>query len=131
MAMSHECSFRSASACATISSMSSGKLRSVPYADPRDLMMLISPHDGRLYHRQGRWRFLAVYGKRCRYCRRGILWIKRVQDRRQVAIEPSSWDGEEWFKLKKHVTHGTRCQGMRDQMMGKFKRKKIDPNIIL
>lgn len=87
-------------------------------------------YDGRLYERQGRWKFLSVYGKRCRYCHRGILWIKKEDTRRQMAIEPCSWDGEEWFISRKHRVHSRYCVGMRDQMQKKY-RKKVDPGLIL
>jgi hypothetical protein len=68
--------------------------------------------------RSGRWRAFAVYGRRCKWCKRGILWIRNDRSnegmrRTQVAIEPDSWDGEEWYWKGKHRWHGFKCEGMR------------------
>src|SRR5262249_22572188 len=77
--------------------------------------------DQRSIRRHGRWLAFAVYGRRCRFCKRGILWIRNQNGigrkgqliRVQVAIEPETWEGEEWYWKGKHRWHGFRCEGMR------------------
>lgn len=62
--------------------------------------------------RRDRWRLFMVYGLRCRWCLQGILWI-RQHEGRQIAIEPRSWNGEQWYLKGVHRWHGFKCEGMR------------------
>lgn len=89
-----------------------------------------SDPEGRLHVRQGRWKSIMVYGTLCRYCKAGILWIKKEDTRVQVSIEPWSWKGEDWYTLGKHRLHLRRCEGTRRRVL-RGRRGKVDPDLIL
>ncbi len=94
---------------------------------------LAETHEGAI-KRTGRWRGFRVYGRRCRWCKRGILWIQNDEQREgrkrrnQVAIEPKTWEGEEWYWKGKHRWHGLECEGMRKArtIEGKYIGRKRD-----
>lgn len=71
--------------------------------------------------------YFTAYGERCRFCKRGILWVRRGDTKRQVAIEPESWTGEAWYFKGRHVPHVRRCEKMR----GAFERWKIEHQDLL
>ena len=93
--------------------------------------VLFKNRDGSI-KRYGRWAGFAVHGMRCKFCLQGILWIRaeKTRDRRKrghhndegrrritLAIEPGTWNGEEWYLKGIHRWHGFRCVGMRQSRM--------------
>lgn len=85
--------------------------------------------EGRIHVRQGRWKFIVGYAKRCPYCHHGILWIQVERPRRRIAIEPWSWDGEDWYTKGIHKPHVRKCVGMRTRVLAR--RPAIDPNLLI
>jgi len=82
--------------------------------------------------RRGRWRYLPVYGARCRFCLKGILWIRKAAEKGQLPIDPETWDGEDWYIAKKHRYHGRRCVEMREWQAHHSKRLgHTDPDFIV
>lgn len=70
--------------------------------------------------------FFSALGERCRFCKRGILWLRR-EDKQQIAVEPETWKGESWYHKGKHTPHVRRCVGMREA----FQKWKIEHQDLL
>lgn len=71
-----------------------------------------------------------MYGKRCRHCRRGILWIKRADRPIQVCIDPRYWFGEEYYTPKVHKLHAWVCKRTLDAMVRRGIPVK-DPELVV
>lgn len=55
----------------------------------------------------------TAYGERCRFCERGILWVRHPEKKYAMPIEPESWDGSKWYKTGVHRHHAHRCEKLR------------------